>query len=177
MWEDETPNYVEYFESEADLWAEIKSHDMNYKELWFEFIDATVQSETITVQPNSGVFVFLKHIHPFMVTAGASPESTALDIIGFTDGVDSPYCEDTCVGFALFVLENAEGEVVGMKQDDKAKSISFDYLVYAVDSNDVYYTFDFTIKVEKQSIAWFVMEFFVGATMLMLIIFLIWPSN
>ena len=110
MWEDETPNYVEYFESEADLWAEIKSHDMNYKELWFEFIDATVQSETITVQPNSGVFVFLKHIHPFMVTAGASPESTALDIIGFTDGVDSSYCEDTCVGFALFVPEDSDGE-------------------------------------------------------------------
>ena len=110
MWEDETPNTVEYFESEADPWAEIKSHDMHSKELWFEFIDATVQSETITVQPNSGVFVFLKHIHPFMVTAGASPASTALDIIGFTDGVDSPYCDDTCVGFALFVPETADGD-------------------------------------------------------------------
>ena len=41
----------------------------------------------------------------------------------------------------------------------------------------MYYTFDFTIKVEEQSIVWFIMEFFVGATMLMLIIFLIWPST
>ena len=64
-----------------------------------------------------------------------------------------------------------------MKPDDKSKSISFDYLIYAVDVNNVYYTFDFTIKVEEQSIVWFVMEFFVGASMLILIIFLIWPST
>ena len=142
---------------------------MNSKELWFEFLDSTVQSETITVQPNSGVFVFLKHIHPFMVMAGAAPDSAELDIIGFTDGVDSPYCEDTCVGFAIFVPEDADGE--GKERD------SFDYLIYAVDVNDVYYTFDFTIQVEVVNPAWFIMEFFVGATMLMLMIFLIWPST
>ena len=121
----------------------MQSYDMYAEELWFAFNDETLQRQEISVRPNSGVFVFLKHIHPFNISVGASETSRELDIIGFTDSIDSPNCEDMCVGFALFVPEDADG--------DGPETDSFDYAIYTFDSEESFYTFKFTVNVEQPS--------------------------